>query len=139
MNTRTVRSRPIPKPTQTTAYFWEAARRGKLALQYDPEARQYQFWPKPISSATGKRNLEWKETSGRGFIYSFTITQVPAAGFEDHGPYIIGLVELDEKVRIIANVHNVKPSEMRIGMRVKVMFERISDDIDYFAFEPDNG
>ena len=131
--------RPMPKPTQGTKFFWDAAKRGKLALQYDPDSKAYQFWPRTISVATGKRNLEWRETSGKGFVYSFTITHVPTAGFEGRGPYTVGLIELDEKVRIIGNVLNVKPDDVKVGMRVKVMFEKMSDDISYFAFEPDKG
>jgi len=137
MSTKAAKPRPMPKPTEGTKFFWEAAKRGRLALQYDPDARQYQFWPKSISNVTGKRNLEWRETSGKGFIYSYTLTHVPAAGFEDRGPYIVGLIELDEKVRIIANVLNITPDDVKVGMRVKVMFEKMSDDISYFAFEPD--
>jgi uncharacterized OB-fold protein len=29
------------------------------------------------------------------------------------------------------------PDEVEIGMRVKVAWEKLSDDITYFAFEPD--
>ncbi len=31
---------------------------------------------------------------------------------------------------------NAEPAEMKIGMPVKVAFEKITDDVDYFAFEP---
>jgi len=77
--------------------------------------------------------------SGKGTVYSYTVTHVPAAGFQDKVPYLVGLVELDEKVRIIANLVNVAPDAVEIGMRVRVTFERLSDEIDYFAFEPDKG
>lgn len=136
-NKPTPKPRPIPKPTAGTKYFWDAAKRGKLALQYDPDSNSYQFWPRTISAKTGKRNLEWRETSGKGFVYSFTVTHVPATGFDGKTPYVVGLIELDEKVRIIANVLNVKPEDVKVGMRVKVMFEKMNDDISYFAFEPD--
>lgn len=133
---RPKRPRPMPSPTQTTKFFWDSAKQGKLALQYDPVAKVYQFWPRSISVKTGKRNLEWRTVSGRGKVYSYTITYVATAGFEDKVPYAIGLIELDEGVRIIGNMINVKPEEMKVGMPVKVAFERLSDDINYFCFEP---
>ena len=136
MNTN-VKPRPLPKPTPTTQPFWDGAKRKKLMLQYDPTKRKYQFWPRMCSVRTGKRNLQWKETSGKGELYSFTVTHVPTAGFEEKTPYLVGLVELDEGVRIIANLVNVKPDDAKIGMRVKVAWEALSDDINYFAFEPD--
>ena len=70
MNKPAPKPRPVPRPTANTQFFWDAAKRGKLALQYDPDADRYQFWPRAISTATGRRNLEWRETSGRGEVYS---------------------------------------------------------------------
>ena len=128
--------RPLPVPTHTTQFFWEAAKQGKLALQYDPGARQYQFWPRAISVATGRQNLEWRIVSGLGRLYSFTVTHVPTQGFEDRGPYPVGLVELDEGVRIIANLVHVHAAALKIGLRVKVVFEEIAPGMNYFAFEP---
>jgi uncharacterized OB-fold protein len=133
---RAKQQRPLPVPTETTKFFWDAAKQGKLALQYDPVAGQYQFWPRAISVATGRQNLEWRIVSGLGRLYSFTVTHVPTAGFEDRGPYPVGLVELDEGVRIIANLVRVDPAALAIGLRVKVAFEDIAPGVPYFAFEP---
>ena len=106
-------------------------------LQWDPKARKYQFWPRANSVRTGRRNLQWKPTSGKGELYSFTITHVATPGFEDKTPYAVGLIELDEGVRIIGNLLNVAIEDVKIGMRMKVAWEKIDDDITYFAFEPD--
>lgn len=129
--------RPVPKPTPTTQAFWDGAKAGRLMLQWDPKARKYQFWPRANSVRTGRRNLQWKPTSGKGELYSFTITHVATPGFEDKTPYAVGLIELDEGVRIIGNLINVAIEDVKIGMRVKVAWEKIDDDITYFAFEPD--
>jgi uncharacterized OB-fold protein len=129
--------RPLPKPTPATQAFWDGAKKGKLMLQWDPTAKKYQFWPRANSVRTGKRNLQWKPTSGKGELYSFTITHVPTAGFEARAPYVIGMIELDEGVRIIANLVNIEIEDVEIGMRMKVAWERLSDDITYFSFEPD--
>lgn len=134
MNTN-VKPRPIPRPTPTTQPFWDGAKKKKLMLQYDPTSKKFQFWPRMNSVRTGKRNLQWKETSGKGILYSYTVTHVAPPGFE--APYLVGLVELDEGVRIIGNLVKVKPEDAKIGMRVKVAWEALSDDINYFAFEPD--
>jgi uncharacterized protein len=122
--TRAKTPRPLPVPTATTKFFWEAAKAGKLALQYDPATGRYQFWPRAGSVATGQPNLEWRIVSGRGHIYSYTVTHVPTPGFEDRGPYPIGLVKLD-------------PAALKIGLRVKVTFETLAPGISYFAFEPE--
>ena len=131
-----VKPRPLPKPTPATQAFWDGAKKGELMIQWDPTAKKYQFWPRANSVRTGKRNLQWKATSGKGELYSFTITHVPTPGFEARAPYVIGMIELDEGVRIIANLINIKIDDVEIGMRMKVAWEKLSDDITYFAFEP---
>lgn len=132
-----VKPRPLPKPTPATQAFWDGAKKGKLMLQWDPTAKKYQFWPRANSVRTGRRNLQWKPTSGKGALYSFTVTHVPTPGFEARAPYVIGMIQLDEGVRIIANLINIEIDEVEIGMRMKVAWEKLSDDITYFAFEPD--
>ena len=37
---------------------------------------------------------------------------------------------------MIANLVNVAPADVEIGMKLKVAWEKLSDDINYFAFEP---
>lgn len=131
------KARPLPTPTSITRPFWDAAREHRLVIQYDPDAKTYQFYPRAVSLSTGKRNLEWREVSGKGCVFSYTITHVPTPGFEDKAPYTIACIDLDEGVRMLANMVNVDPQAVKIGMRVKVCWEKLSDDITYFAFEPD--
>ena len=130
--------RPLPAPTNITRPFWQAAKERRLVIQYDPDTGAYQFYPRAISMATGKRNLEWREVSGKGSVFSYTVTHVPTPGFEDLAPYALATVDLDEGVRMLARLDNVAPDDIAIGMRVKVCWEELSDDITYFAFEPDN-
>ena len=40
-------------------------------------------------------------------------------------------------MRIIANLINVAPDDVKVGMKLRVAWEALSDDINYFAFEPD--
>lgn len=135
--TKSTKARPLPTPTNITQPFWDAAREHRLVIQYDPDADAYQFYPRAVSMATGKRNLEWRDVSGRGSVFSYTVTHVPTPGFEDKAPYAIASIDLDEGVRMLVNMVNVDPEEVKIGMRVKVCWEKLSDDITYFAFEPD--
>ena len=133
-----VKNRPAPIPTNMTRPFWQGAADSRLMLQFDPASNRFQFYPRPASLETGKQNLEWRTASGKGVIYSFTITHVPAAGFEDKVPYAIGLVELDEGVRIVANLVNIDPERIAIGQRVRLCWEGLPGEGRYFAFEPED-
>ncbi|MGE3245589.1 MAG: Zn-ribbon domain-containing OB-fold protein [Beijerinckiaceae bacterium] len=130
-------ARPVPTATSMTKPFWDAARQHRLVMQYDGDGHTFRFYPRAASLASGKRNLEWREVSGRGSVYSYTVTHIPMPGFEERGPYALALVELDEGVRILANLVNVDPRDVCIGMRVRLCWEKIGDGTEYFAFEPE--
>jgi len=130
--------RPLPKidAYMETRPFWDAAREGKLLLQFCKDTGQAQFFPRPVSMATGKRNLEWRQVSGRGKVYSWTVTNSPWPGHEDRVPFICALIELEEGARILANIFNCKTDEVTIDMPVKLCWEKLSEEINYPAFEP---
>jgi uncharacterized OB-fold protein len=85
--------RPVPVPTRTSTPFWDAAKRGKFLLQYDPAAKEYQFFPRPVSIYSGSDRLEWREASGRGVLVARTNVQVPHRGFEKLVPFVLAAVE----------------------------------------------
>ena len=130
--------RPLPKPDiyAKTKPFWEAANQGKLLLQYCKDSGKYQWYPRSGSVHTGKRNIEWREVEGRGTVYAYTVSVAPWPGHEDRVPYLCALVELSQGVRILANLMNVKPDDVHSGMPVKLVWERLSPEFNYPAFEP---
>lgn len=130
--------RPLPKPDiyAKTRPFWEAANQGRLLLQYCKDSGKYQWYPRSGSVHTGSRNIEWREVEGSGTVYAFTVSVAPWPGHEERVPYLCALVELKEGVRMLANLVNVKPDEVRSGMPVKLAWERLSTEFNYPAFEP---
>ena len=128
--------RPEPKPSSMTREFWEGATQGKLMLQYCRDTGKFQFYPRPVSIYTGRRNLEWREASGTGSVYTYTVTHRGPQPFRGIPPYIIVTVELDEGVRMMSNLVNCEPDDVRVGMRVRVTWTP-TGDYQFPVFEPD--
>ena len=60
---------------------------------------------------------------------TFTIVRVPPAGFTEQTPLPIAIVELMDGVRIMVQIGDLAdPSELEIGMPVRLEFRRISWD-----------
>ena len=75
-------------------------------------------------------DLEWAPAGGRGTLYSFALMhQVYDPAFADEVPYNIAVVELDEGVRMTANVVGCANEELRIGMPLVVTFEQVSEEV----------
>ncbi len=131
------RPRPVPVPTNITKPFWDAARQGKLVLQRCRRCGTCQYWPRPVCMRCISRDLEWKEAAGRGVVYSFTITRLPPEGFEGREPYVLASVELVEGTRMMTQLLNCPIDRVRIGLPVRVVWEKLTDEISLPQFEPD--
>jgi uncharacterized OB-fold protein len=68
-------------------------------------------------------SFEWDtlQASGRGSVHSFVVMHYPEVPPFDH-PNPIGLIELEEGTRLIAQLVGIRPGEVRIGQAVQVEF-----------------
>lgn len=73
----------------------------------------------------GGEKAEPIRLTDRGKVVTFTVIHTPAAEYSDLAPFALGIVELDDGARITSQIVDVDPSEVKIGMRVKVEFRKI--------------
>jgi hypothetical protein len=79
--------------------------------------------------------LRWTEAAGTGSVYSYALLDHPRhPAFSYPVPAV--LVELDEGVRILSNLVDIEPHEIRIGLPVEVAFEPTADDLAVPVFRP---
>jgi len=76
----------------------------------------------------GSRELKEVELSKTGRIYSYTVVRAPPRGRENYGPYILAIVELDDGVKVTAEIVDCTPDEINIGTRVEMVFRRIGEE-----------
>ncbi|MDQ0287316.1 putative OB-fold protein [Desulfofundulus luciae] len=126
---------PVPQKRPETEKFWEGCKEGKLLLQKCNDCGEYIFYPRALCPHCMSQSLSWVESSGRGEVYTFSIHhRGPTPGFKP--PYVVALIDLEEGVRIMSNVIGCDPNEVKIGMKVKVTFEQLSEDIYLPKFVP---
>lgn len=130
--------RPLPPARSFSAPFWEATREKRLVIQYDRVADKYQFYPRPTSIFTGRRGtLEWREVSGRGALFSYTIVRRARPPFRDREPYVVAMVTLDEGVNVMSNIIGCVEEDLAAGLRVKPYWHPLPDGRNLLLFEPD--
>ncbi len=130
-------SREPPKPRTFSKAYWDATREKRLIVQYDKRSGRYQFFPRATSIYDGRRDLEWREVSGKGEIFSYTIAYRARPPFQGHEPFVIGLVTLDEGVNVMANIVRCAQDEVKIGLRVKPFWAPLANGTHLLMFEPD--
>ena len=124
--------RPFPVPDRDTAPFWEGARAGELRIQRCADCGRHVFYPRALCPHCLSERLEWVRASGRGTVYSFTVVHRTSEEFSAEVPFPVGLVVLDEGVRMMARLDIGEPA---IGMAVQVVFERVDDELSLPHFK----
>lgn len=120
--------RPLPQPTTETAAYWAAAREQRLVIQRCASCGNCQFYPRAFCIGCLCDRIDWIDASGHGRIYSYTVCRIaPSPAFESRLPYVVALIDLDEGVRLVANILDADLERVAIGARVSVCFETVSE------------
>ena len=90
--------------------FWDALAQHRIVIQYSPSSQAYVFYPRVRAPRTLADDLEWREISGMGTLYSFTVARRPVSPhFADAVPQLLAIVEWDEGPRFSTEMVNVEP------------------------------
>ena len=129
--------KPIPQPSVETRRYWEGCKRHELWLPFCTNGEQSFFYPRVFCPRCFSWEIEWRQASGRGTLYSFAIQyRAQAPGFEP--PYVTAIVQLEEGPRLMTNLVQIEPDpeKIRCDMPVEVLVEDISDEISLPMFRP---
>ena len=124
-----------PTISPDTAFFWDGLRDQVLRIQRCVSCGRLRHPPRPMCPSCN--SLEWDtiESSGRGTLHSFVMPLHPQFPFLDY-PYVVGLVDLDEGVRLVSNLVDIAPEDAWIDMPVEVCFAEFDGDLVLHRFRP---
>ncbi len=129
--------RPLPRfPEPDSQPFWEATKNHELRYQRCDDCSSVVFYPKHHCTSCGSPNLSWHTSKGRGTVYTFSIVRANRSpAFREYVPYVLSYVDLDEGFRIMTNIVNVAPEQVKVGMPVRVAWED-HEEVSLPLFEP---
>ncbi|MFI0484933.1 Zn-ribbon domain-containing OB-fold protein [Actinomadura sp. 9N215] len=107
--------------TQDNEFWFTAARAGRLAIQRCTGCGTLRHPPAPACASC--RSLSWDsvDASRRCTLHSYTVLHHPKDGAFDY-PLAVGLVDLEEGTRLVADISGVGLDELKIGMELEVGF-----------------
>lgn len=127
------RAQLLSEPTELDQAYWDGLAAGKLRVQHCNACKSYQTPPETFCYVCGSDDVAWKDASGRGTVHSFiTVHQKYHPAFYEMVPYNVSVVELEEGPRLVANVVNVDPHEVTVGMDVKAIAQPVGDRVALF-------
>lgn len=122
-------AKPLPIPDPDTRHYWAATLQGRLSIQRCEDCRSHVFYPRLMCPNCCSNRLTWRDASGKGRVYSYTVVERSPSAFKDMVPYVVALVDLDEGVRMMSWIRTEDPYSVRIGMPIEVEFEPVSEDV----------
>lgn len=120
---------PRPYASWETRGWWEGAGRSEVVIQRCASCGVTQHKPRGICASCLSSDIEHLVASGRGTVYTFTVTnQNQAKGFAEACPYVMAYVELEEGPRVLTNIVGCDPEQVEIGMAVVADFAQPERD-----------
>lgn len=126
-------------PDDLDAPFWDACRDQTFLLHRCTECGRA-YWPASTCVDHGSAPMRWEPGSGRGEVHTYTVVHHPYdRSLVDKVPYAIAVVRLDEGPFFHSDIVGCDPAEVRVGMRVRVVYDALDKDTVIPRFAPDPG
>lgn len=127
--------KPRPIPTPTSQPYWDGLTRNQILVQRCADCESWVFYPRSRCTNCLSSSLEWKQVSGRGTIFTFTIARQPTVPmFADETPQLIAVVELDEGIRMTTTLVTDDLASLRTGAAVEPVFDHGADGATLLRF-----
>lgn len=111
--------------------YWRLKnQRYKLEGRKCLDCGQLSFPPRLVCPKCKSRNSRTHRFKGKGKLYSFTTIYQAPDRFDPMVPYTVALVDLDEGVRVTAQITDTKPHDLTIGMDLEMVIRKIYADGD---------
>jgi len=123
-----------PNITAYAKNYWDGLKKRELKAQKCNKCGEVFFPPRARCPKCLSKELGWVELSGKGELYSWSEIHVPPLAFEE--TYVLGIIDLEERVgRIITRI-DAKPEELKIGMKMKINYVDVEENLTVCTFKP---
>lgn len=121
-------------PINRTLPFWEALKQGKILATRCKKCGKLYFPPAADCSNCLTSEMEWIELSNEATIETFTHVVVRPTTFQQEKPYTVAIGRLKEGVKVLAWLTGFKLSEVKVGMKAKLVARLTPDGRPTYEF-----
>ena len=128
-----------PAADDRTQPFWDAAANEQLVAPKCSSCGTFRMPPGRFCPNCLSMELEYEPLPGTGTVFISVIVHQPlTSAADDHVPYVAAAIEADGApgIRFISNVVDCDPESVEIGMKVKVVWQRVSDTLTLPLWAP---
>jgi hypothetical protein len=118
--------------------FWDSLKAHDARVQKCDGCGAFRYAPKEICSRCYSTDSHWATIRPGGEIYTYSIVRrAPTKAYQADAPYAVVHVTMDDGFRMIGSMKGVDPEGVRIGQRVRILYEDVTPEWTLLQFEPE--
>jgi uncharacterized OB-fold protein len=121
-------------PIGKTERFWEDLKEGRVSGTRCKKCGTLHFPPAADCSECMSNDVEWTALNGEAELLTYTHVIVRPASFMQQETYTVGVAKLKEGVNVLAWVTGIKRSDIKIGMKLKLISAKTLDGKPTYNF-----
>lgn len=123
-------------PVSRTMKFWEGLKQGKIYATKCKGCGKLYFPPSADCPRCLTADLEWAELGNEAEIETFTHVVIRPTSFQQMKPYTVAIGKLNESVKVLAWLTGFRLSEIKVGLKVKLVAKTSTDGSLAYEFVP---
>lgn len=133
-------AKPLPIADPDSQPYWDATKAHELRAQKCSACGRLRFPPQGFCPKCYSWEFSWAKLAETGSVVSYVVVhQATAPAFADAVPLPVSKVEMDGTdghVVITGNVVDCPWEDVRVGMRVRVVFDDVTPEVTLPKFRP---
>ena len=110
------------QPQFTIEQFYKFTQQCKLMAGKCLKCGKMHLPPRPLCDNCYSTNFEWVEAPKNGKLLTYTVIHIAPTQFQNLAPYAVGIVELQNGLRIPGMIQGASQDQLKIGMPLTVDF-----------------
>jgi hypothetical protein len=106
----------------TIEQFYKFLKEQKLMAAQCLQCGKIHLPPRPLCDNCFSQDFEWVSVSGKGKLLTFSVISVAPQQFQALTPYAVGIVQLENKLKIPGMIQGLKQEQLEIGMELTLDF-----------------
>lgn len=111
------------QPPFTIEQFYKYINQGKLMGGKCKRCGKIHLPPRPLCDQCLSKEFEWTGIPQKGKLLTYTIIHVAPPQFREMVPYAVGIVQLENGLKIPGMIINVEHEKIKIGMELTMQFD----------------
>ncbi|MGB9729711.1 MAG: Zn-ribbon domain-containing OB-fold protein [Thermoprotei archaeon] len=88
------------------------------------------YYPPKLSCSCGSDDMEPYQLPRKGILINYTWIYTAPYDHKKQEPYPIGLIQLVDGTKILAQLTDIEPEKLKEGIEVEAVFRKMSEDGD---------